>query len=227
MLWRILLIVFFLASPKFGWAAESFGRIVIDPGHGGYDPGAIRKGVAEKDINLEIAKEIKKILMEKKVACLLTREGDYNHAVVGLHGKEAKRYDFERRIEMAKGFNADAMISIHVNVSRRKSSGPETFYLPKDTISKLLAENIQKELHEIPGINQRQIKTGRYYLLTHTEIPCVIVETGFINNPEERQKLLKPQYRQKISEAIARGILDYLQDKNRETLLKNLQKKVS
>ena len=219
--------MFFLACPKLGWAEENLGRIVIDPGHGGYDPGAMRKGVAEKDINLEIAKEIKKILAEKKVAVLLTRYGDYNHAIVGLHGKEAKRYDFERRIEMAKKFNADAMISIHVNVSRWKCSGPEAYYFPKSTISKLLAQNIQKELHQIPGINQRQIKTGRYYLLTHTEMPCVIVETGFINNPEERQKLLETKYRQMLSEAIAQGIIDYLQEKDKETSLKNPQKKVS
>lgn len=205
-----------LACPRLGWAEESLGRIVIDPGHGGYDPGAMRKGITEKQINLEIAQEIKKILVENNVEVLLTREGDYNHAIIGLHGKEAKKYDFERRIQMAKSFNADAMISIHVNVGRQKCSGPEAFYYPKSAPGKLLAQKIQEQLHQIPNINRRQVKTGRYYLLTHTDMPCVIVETGFIDNPEERERLLEPRYRQMLAAAIAQGIIEYLQTKDEE-----------
>ncbi|AQS58916.1 N-acetylmuramoyl-L-alanine amidase family protein [Desulforamulus ferrireducens] len=216
LLWRVLLIVVILACPRLGWAEESLGRIVIDPGHGGYDPGAMRKGITEKQINLEIAQEIKKILVENNVEVLLTREGDYNHAIIGLHGKEAKKYDFERRIQMAKSFNADAMISIHVNVGRQKCSGPEAFYYPKSAPGKLLAQKIQEQLHQIPNINRRQVKTGRYYLLTHTDMPCVIVETGFIDNPEERERLLEPRYRQMLAAAIAQGIIEYLQTKDEE-----------
>ncbi|AEG61450.1 N-acetylmuramoyl-L-alanine amidase family protein [Desulforamulus ruminis] len=210
---RVIVVLILLLFPGQCWAESQPGRIVIDPGHGGYDPGAIRQGVAEKQINLEISKEIIKILRKEKVEVMLTRYGDYNHAILGLHGKEAKRYDFNRRIDMAKEFGADAMVSIHVNVSRERCSGPEAFFYKNSTKSKLLAQCIQKELHQIPEVRQRSIKTGSYYLLIHTNMPCVIVETGFINNPGERAKLLDQQYQQKIAAAISRGIVDYLKKK--------------
>lgn len=214
MLLRMILIVALLIFPNVSWGDNVLGRIAIDPGHGGYDPGAMRKGTMEKDLNLEISKEIVKILKENNVEVILTRYGDYNHAITGLTRKEAKRYDFERRIDLAKYFSADAFISIHVNVGRRRCMGPETFYFHKSEKGKFLAESIQKELHEIPGINKRYMKTGSYYILTHTTMPCVIVETGFINNPEERELLLKAEYREQLAKAIAGGIITYLKEKD-------------
>lgn len=194
-------------------AAEPVGRIAIDPGHGGYDPGAMRGGIMEKDLNLEIAREVARVLKKNQVDVLLTRQGDYNHAILGLHRKEAKRYDFQRRAEMAKQFGADAMVSIHVNVGSGKCIGPEAFFYGKSSQGKLLAECIQRELHQIPEIRKRTIKTGRYYLLTHTCMPCVIVETGFINNSAERKKLLDKKYQQVLAQAICEGILEYLKTK--------------
>lgn len=213
---RWLLLIFLLICPSVSWAGESVGKVVIDPGHGGYDPGAIRKGVMEKEINLAIAKEVSKILQSNNVQVKLTRDGDYNLAVPGLHGREAKRYDFERRIELARRFAADAVVSIHVNVSRRKCSGPEAFYYKKSSQGKLLAESIQRELTGIPDINKRVIKTGSYYILRRTEMPCVIVETGFINNPKEREKLLDKKYQQVLAQAIAKGIVNYLKVKDKD-----------
>lgn len=213
---RCLLFLVLLLYPSVSWAGETLDKIVIDPGHGGYDPGAIRKGVMEKHINLAISKEVSKILQANHVQVRLTRDGDYNLAVPGLHGREAKRYDFERRIEQAQKFNADAMVSIHVNVGRNKCSGPEAFYYKKSPQSKLLAESIQRELTGIPDINKRVVKIGRYYILRRTEMPCVIVETGFLNNPQERQKLLDQKYQQLLAQAIANGIMNYLQVKNKE-----------
>ncbi|WP_238456961.1 N-acetylmuramoyl-L-alanine amidase family protein [Desulforamulus putei] len=193
------------------------GKVVIDPGHGGYDPGAIRKGVMEKHINLAIAQEIGKILKENHVQVRLTRDGDYNLAVPGLHGRDAKRYDIERRIELAQKFGADAVVSIHVNVGRRKCSGAETFYHRQSLRGKLLAESIQRELSGIPYINKRVVKTGSYYILRRTEMPCVIVETGFLNNPQEREKLLDKKYQQMLARAIAKGVINYLQVKDKES----------
>lgn len=214
MILRLIIILVLLLFPRLCWAGDILGRVVIDPGHGGYDPGATRKGIMEKQINLEVSQEIKKILKENNVEVILTREGDYNLAIPGLHKKEAKRYDFDKRIELAKTFGADAMVSIHVNVSRRKCTGPEAFYYKKSTQGKLLAECIQKELHQIRGMNHRTVKTGSYYLLTHTSMPCVIVETGFINNPEEREKLLDKKHQQALAKATSQGIVDYLKAKD-------------
>ncbi|MEG6523583.1 N-acetylmuramoyl-L-alanine amidase family protein [Desulfotomaculum sp. 1211_IL3151] len=209
--------MFLLIYPSIGWAGESLGKVVIDPGHGGYDPGATRNGVMEKHINIAIAKEISRILQASHVEVQLTRDGDYNLAVPGLHGRDAKRYDFEKRIEIARKFNADAVVSIHVNVGRRKCSGPEAFYYNNSTQGKLLAESIQNELTGIPDINKRVVKTGSYYILRHTEMPCVIVETGFLNNPQEREKLLDKNYQQMLAQAIATGTINYLQVKNQDT----------
>lgn len=214
---RWVFLLFLLLFPSIGWAGEPVGKVVIDPGHGGYDPGATRKGVMEKHINLAIAKEVSKILADNQVEIRLTRDGDYNLAVPGLHGRDAKRYDFERRIELAQKFNADAVVSIHVNVGRHKCSGPEAFYYKKSPQGKLLAESIQRELTGIPDINKRVVKTGSYYILRHTEMPCVIVETGFLNNPVEREKLLDKTYQQMLAQAIAKGVINYLQIKNQDT----------
>lgn len=232
---RILTAILLLFMHVGQAAAEPVGRIAIDPGHGGYDPGAMRGGIMEKDLNLEIAREVARVLKKNQVDVLLTRQGDYNHAILGLHRKEAKRYDFQRRAEMAKQFGADAMVSIHVNVGPGKCIGPEAYFYGKSAQGKLLAECIQQELHQIPEIRKRTIKTGRYYLLTHTCMPCVIVETGFINNPAERKKLLDKKYQQVLAEAICQGILEYLKTKDSipkeknvlDSFFFNIQKKVS
>lgn len=210
-----LLVLALLLCPYACWAGEPLGRVVIDPGHGGYDPGAIRNGVAEKVITLQISQEVKKILSENNVEVLLTREGDYNLAIPGLHKKDAKRYDFERRIELSEKARADAMVSIHVNIGRQKCSGPEAFYFIKSTQGKALADCIQKELHQIPEIHHRTVKTGRYYLLKNTKMPCVLVETGFLNNKAEREKLTDKIHQQALAAAIARGILNYLEVKDK------------
>ncbi|SHE72562.1 N-acetylmuramoyl-L-alanine amidase [Desulforamulus putei DSM 12395] len=217
MVLRVMFLLLWLLCPKISWAGDTLGKVVIDPGHGGYDPGAIRKGVMEKHINLAIAQEIGKILKENHVQVRLTRDGDYNLAVPGLHGRDAKRYDIERRIELAQKFGADAVVSIHVNVGRRKCSGAETFYHRQSLRGKLLAESIQRELSGIPYINKRVVKTGSYYILRRTEMPCVIVETGFLNNPQEREKLLDKKYQQMLARAIAKGVINYLQVKDKES----------
>lgn len=215
LLFRIIVILSILLFPGVCCGETSLGKVAIDPGHGGYDPGAVRQGITEKQINLEISQQIEKLLKQEHVDVILTRYGDYNHAIKSLRKKEAKRYDFERRIEFAKNFGADIMVSIHVNVGRRRCMGPETFYFKKSEKGKLLAELIQKELHQIPGIGKRDIKPGSYYVLSRTDMPCVIVEMGFINNPEERKLLMDHKYRQVMATAISN-------DKSREVSILNL-----
>ncbi|GAB6157153.1 N-acetylmuramoyl-L-alanine amidase [Desulfotomaculum varum] len=217
MIFRLLLLILWLACPQICRAGEIQGTVVIDPGHGGYDPGAVRQGIMEKNVNLVIAQEVVKILQENHVRVLLTREGDYNLAVPGLHGRQAKRYDIERRIELAEKFGADAVISIHVNVGRRLCTGAETFYHRQSPRGKLLAQYIQKEISGLPQMHRRVIKTGNYYILRRTTMPCVIVETGFLNNPQEREKLLDKSYQQMLARAIARGVINYLHEKDKES----------
>ncbi|MFZ5649166.1 MAG: N-acetylmuramoyl-L-alanine amidase family protein [Bacillota bacterium] len=185
--------------------------VVVDPGHGGYDPGAVRGEVYEKHINLQIALELKKSLEKKDAKVILTRDGDYNLAIVGLHKRAAHRYDLSKRLEIADESKASLFISIHVNcICKRSHGGAEVFYYPDSENSKLLAECIQTELRSIPGIQKRIAKTSNYYVLRNARIPAALVEVGYLSNPDERKNLLHSEYHTILAEKISCGILKYL-----------------
>ncbi|MFZ5633113.1 MAG: N-acetylmuramoyl-L-alanine amidase family protein [Bacillota bacterium] len=184
--------------------------VVVDPGHGGYDPGAVRGGVYEKDINLQIALKLKKSLEEKGAVVILTRNGDYNLAIVGLHKREAHRYDLGKRLEMADQSKAGLFVSIHVNcICNRIHGGAEVFYYPHSEKGKLLAECIQAELRSIPGIQKRIAKTSDCYVLRNARIPAALVEVGYLSNPGERNNLLNGEYQALLAEKISCGIREY------------------
>ncbi len=187
------------------------GRVVVvDPGHGGYDPGAVRGGVYEKDINLRVALKIKKSLEDKGAAVVLTRKGDYNLAVPGLHKREAHRYDLNKRIGLADGADASVFVSIHVNcIYNRDYGGAEVFYSPRSEGGKKLAECIQEELRTIPGMRKRAAKTNRCYVLANARVPAVLVEMGYLSNQGERKNLLDDEYQTLLAEKICAGIYKY------------------
>ncbi|MBF7082886.1 N-acetylmuramoyl-L-alanine amidase [Desulfallas sp. Bu1-1] len=184
--------------------------IAVDPGHGGYDPGAVWGNIYEKDINLKISKILSKYLQDAGAKVILTRDGDYNHAIVGLHGRDAKRYDLNRRIKLIESHKADLVITIHVNSLRQKSyEGAETFYHPKSKEGKLLALAIQQELRTIPGMKKRIAKISNCYMLSNTKVPAVLVEAGFLSNPHERKLLQYPEYLDVLAQKIAAGVVKY------------------
>lgn len=185
--------------------------IMVDPGHGGYDPGAVRAGILEKNINLQIAFKLKAMLEEKGVKVLLTRNGDYNLAVAGLHKREAHRYDLGKRLEMANQASACLFVSIHSNcVYNRSQQGAEVFYHYESEKGKLLAESIQNELRTISGMRKRVVKTSNCYILRNARMPAVLVEVGYLSNQEERKNLLKSEYQEQIAQKICGGIINYL-----------------
>ena len=193
-----------LASPLAGQV------VVVDPGHGGYDPGAVRDGVLEKEINLQIAVKLKKTLEETGARVILTRGGDYNLAVAGLHKREAHRYDLSKRLEMMRQSNACLFVSIHANcMYSRTSGGPEVFYHQESEDGKMLAECIQEELRSIPGVRKRLCKTSNYYVLRNAEKPAVLVEVGFMSNPGERKRLTGDEYQNLLSQRISWGIMNF------------------
>lgn len=184
--------------------------IAVDPGHGGYDPGAIWEDIYEKDINLKIAVAVKKHLENAGAKVVMTRDGDYNHAIAGLHGREAKRYDLNQRIKLIDAHKADIAITIHVNSVRKKSyEGAETFYHPKSADGKKLALAIQQELRAIPGMKKRIAKISNCYMLSNTRMPAVLVEVGFLSNAHERELLQDPAYQDTLARKIAAGIVRY------------------
>lgn len=186
--------------------------VMLDPGHGGYDPGAITKqGVYEKSINLQIAQKVKEMLGPSGIEIYLTREEDIDYVPDGVKGKTTKKQtDLNRRIEMAKEANADVFVSLHVNATATgQESGSETFYHFKSESGKRLAELIQQEMIKIPGMNRRIAKPGDFYITKNTSMPAVIVEVGYLSNLKEQKKLQQSWYQEQLARAIAKGIANF------------------
>jgi N-acetylmuramoyl-L-alanine amidase len=187
-------------------------RVVLDAGHGGYDPGAITKqGVYEKGINLEMAKRVRELLKPCGIDVILTRDEDEDYVPDGTRGKQTKKQaDLNYRISMATQAKADAFISLHLNATvTGLNSGAETFYHFKSEEGKRLAETIQQELIKVPGMNRRIAKPGDFYIINNTPMPTVIVELGYLSNPKEQKKLQQSWYQDHLAHAVAKGIASY------------------
>jgi len=186
--------------------------VMLDPGHGGYDPGAItNQGVYEKAINLQIAQKVKEMLGPSGIEVFLTREEDIDYVPDGVKGKTTKKQiDLNRRIDMAKEANADVFVSLHVNATATGlQSGAETFYHYQSESGKKLAELIQQELIKIPGMNQRIAKPGDFYIINNTSMPAIIVEVGYLSSVKEQKKLQQSWYQEQLARAIAKGIANF------------------
>lgn len=186
--------------------------VVIDAGHGGYDPGAITaQGLYEKEINLQMAKRVGELLKPSGIQVILTREEDIDYVPEGTQGRQTrKQADLNYRINLAKQSNAETFISLHLNATQTgRSSGAETFYQNQSEEGKKLAENIQEELIKVPGMNRRIAKPGDFYIIKNTPMPAVIVELGYISNPKERVKLQQAWYQDQLARSVAKGIAKY------------------
>lgn len=193
--------------------------IVVDPGHGGRDPGKIGvSGVPEKEINLEVSKRLAMVLGQMGAAVILTRDTDIDlsdSSASGWHGK--KRQDLSRRAGMANERNADLYISVHCNAfPSSREHGAQVFSHPDSIESKILAECIQKEMTTILGNTTRKAKQVDYYAIRKTKMPATIVEIGFITNPKEDKLLQDPLYQSKVAWSIAGGIVKYYSEEQRE-----------
>lgn len=187
--------------------------IVIDPGHGGSDPGKVSDtGLLEKDINLEIALLLKEEL-GSDYRVILTRESD-----AGLYSENdtnKKASDMRERCRIIEEEKADMLISIHQNsYTDPDVKGAQVFYYTHSAEGKKLAESIQNSIKEIasPDNNRVSKSNNDYYMLLHTSCPAVIVECGFLSNPGEAELLNSKDYRKLIVSAIKKGIEDYLSE---------------
>ena len=182
--------------------------IVLDSGHGGDDPGKIGVNQAkEKEINLKIAKKIKKRLEKNGWEVVMTREKDVMLGDPAAGNK--KIHDMKARVERINKTMPQAAVSIHQNSYQdAQIHGAQVFYYSHSEEGKRMAEVMQKALLKADEENTRQAKANdTYYLLKRTEVPTIIVECGFLSNPEEAAKLVSPKYQEKLAEAIAEGIL--------------------
>lgn len=185
--------------------------VVIDAGHGGADPGKVgTSGSLEKDINLTIALQLKSILEQQNIQVLLTRDSDRELAGTDKGWKLA---DMKERIALINEAKPDLVVSIHQNsYTTPDIRGAQCFYYTDSQRSEELASFLQQQI--ITTTNQtkvREIKANSdYYLLKKSQPPTVIVECGFLSNPEEEQMLLQPDYQRKMAWAIHLGILQFL-----------------
>ncbi|HEY8463502.1 MAG TPA: N-acetylmuramoyl-L-alanine amidase [Bacillota bacterium] len=185
-------------------------RVIIDPGHGGYDPGAkSESGLLEKDLNLDIALHLKKQLSRVGIYTELIREDDQDFAEA-VDCTTRKQRDLAYRLKLIQQSKADLLVSIHANTfSDRFFKGAQTFFKPGDQKSQQLATILQDNLAKTLGPNQRKPKPGDFLILREVKIPAVIVETGFLSNPEEARLLATSAYREKVATAICQGIIEY------------------
>lgn len=172
--------------------------VVIDPGHGGRDPGATADGINEKDLNLRIAARLYILLKNLGFKVKMTRSDD--------------RYlSLEDRVKIANDVNADIFISIHCNAaSSYKANGIESLYYPGSDKGKILAKEIQNTIIDKLNRTDRGIKTRPdLFVLKYTSMPTVLVECGFITNAEERKLITADRYRNDIAAAIFYGVGEY------------------
>lgn len=184
--------------------------IVIDVGHGGSDPGKVSAdGIKEKDINLQIAQYLKDYLIAQDYTVYLTRDTDKGLYDENVSNKKVS--DLNNRIRFFKEKNAAYVVSIHQNsFPDTAPHGAQTFYYTGSKEGEVFAASIQEALLAIDESNTRKEKaSSSYYLLKHTDVPSVIVECGFLSNPEETARLTDSNYQKRLAFAISQGICNY------------------
>lgn len=179
--------------------------IVIDPGHGGEDPGKVGvNDILEKDINLQIAMKVRDLLEEVGITVVMTREDD--------KVPDAKKEDLNQRVELINKTNPVLALCVHQNsYTTPDIFGAQVFYHTKTEEAEDVANLVQESLRAIDPNNKREIKENdTYYMLKFTEVPTIIVECGFLTNPEEAVKLTTEEYQEEVAFAICEGIVKWL-----------------
>jgi len=195
-------------NPSFEKKAQRL--VVIDPGHGGFDPGAVYDGVKESEINLQIAKRLKEYLEMFSFKVLLTRYDSDD-----LSESDNKFSDLKKRKEIVLKNNPDLFISIHLNsFSVGKYFGAQVFYDKANSEGERFAYFVQNELRHMPNgmYNKRQIKNIDVYILRNLKMPSILIECGFMSNKTELMLLKTPEYQHWLAYSIVKGTLRYFDE---------------
>lgn len=185
--------------------------IVIDAGHGGFDPGKVgTTGTLEKDINLMIAMKLKAVLEESGYSVAMTRETDT--ALCDLGSKRKKLEDLKARVGLINEKKPALTVSIHQNSYSSGTKGAQVFYYKNSEESHAFAAMLQETVKEVIDDGNHRVEKGNdsYYMLKKTEGIFAIIECGFLSNPQEEVLLNSDNYQQKMAEAIAEGIENFL-----------------
>ncbi len=192
-----------------GHVAGLKGRtIVIDPGHGGTDTGAIGvDGIREKDITLKVSEKVKDILENSGVNVVMTREDDRD--VYGPTATDAQ--ELQARVDYGNYTpNVDVFLSIHCNAFTSSSAnGTATYYYPKSWLDSLLAQNLQDGMVQRGDRRDRGIHEARFYVCRHSSMPAALVELAFITNYVEGYLLADDDFQNEMAQGIAEGLANY------------------
>ncbi|MFC7322217.1 N-acetylmuramoyl-L-alanine amidase CwlD [Halobacillus campisalis] len=201
------------------WSSPLFGKvIIIDPGHGGPDAGASgANGTEEKGITLNLSNYLRDYLQEAGAIVYLTREDDRDLSEAPISTKRGslsarKSEDIRKRIDIINKSDADLYISMHLNASTSSSwRGAQTFFNPNKEDSEKLAKYVQKEMQDnLENTTREPLGLRNIYILSNGEPPGILVEAGFLSNPEERALLEEENYQRKVSASIYRGVLRFV-----------------
>jgi N-acetylmuramoyl-L-alanine amidase len=179
--------------------------IVVDPGHGGEDPGKVgANDILEKDLNLQIAQKVRTLLEDAGITVVMTREDD--------KVPKAKKEDLDERVRLINDTNPKLALCIHQNSYPDESvKGAQVFYHTTTEQAVDVADIVQEELRKVDPENKRQIKENNtYYMLKYSKVPTIIVECGFLTNPEEAAKLTEEEYQDQLAQAICEGVIKWL-----------------
>lgn len=186
--------------------------VVIDAGHGGMDPGKVGvSGALEKEINLAIAEELKELLEQNDITVVMTRTDD--NGLYSETDRNKKSADMRERIRLLTEAAPVLAVSIHQNsFTDSQSRGAQVFYYEGSSEGKRGAELIQETMKRtLADGNHRTAKSNTsYYMLKKSPCPLVIVECGFLSNPQEEQLLVTKEYQRKVAWAVHLGVLEWM-----------------
>lgn len=181
--------------------------ITIDPGHGGSDSGAVGpNGYTEKEGAFAISQKVASILNQSGAKVVMTRDSD-----VDVYGPNASaRNELQARVDVGNNANSDIFVSIHCNAFvNPAANGTQTFYYGSSYQGQRLAQNIQEKMIEANGLRDRGISTCNFYVVKHSYMPAVLIETAFITNYDEEALLSDDEWQTTMAKAIAEGINEY------------------
>lgn len=178
--------------------------IVIDPGHGGSDPGAHNATTMEKDLNLDVSQRLRSLLLARGWMVQMTRSTD-----VDVYGRNASdRSELQARCDVANAAGARMFISVHTNsYTNSLPSGTTTYYFKPQDLP--LAEAIHRRMLPLLSTKDDGVIKNRFYVIAHTTMPAVLIETAFLSNPNDAELLRSTDFLQRIAQGIAEGVRDY------------------
>ena len=211
---RVVIDVFDVKGQNYATSGGLKGKtIVIDPGHGGSDPGAVGLNrTYEKTITLSMSLKLRDALAQKGARVVMTRTTD-----VDVHSRNATaKQELQARVDIGQRAKADIFVSVHHNASTNRAlGGISTYYTPKTQYDAMLAKAIQNRMASASGLENKGIRTAEFYVTKRSAMPAALLEIAFMSNPKEEALLNSNWFQNKIVASIVQGIEDYFSQTGR------------